>query len=69
MRISGSETISMSGLPQRFTSKSESASWSCTSLPASSSIWTRLTRIDDSRPSTTIGSVPDTHIGMSNCDI
>ena len=53
LRISGSDTISISGTPQRFRSTREpEKDSSCSSFPASSSIWIRVTPILFICPST-----------------
>ena len=44
LRISGSVTISRSGMPARLRSTSESPPAACMSLPVSSSRWTRVSR-------------------------
>ena len=59
LRISGSETISISGTPQRFRSTREpEKDASCSSFPASSSMWILVTPIRFSSPSTIISKYP-----------
>ena len=70
LRISGSETISISGTPQRFRSTREPENEaSCSSFPASSSMWILVTPIRFSSPSTIISKYPFSQSGTSACEI
>jgi hypothetical protein len=70
LRISGSETISISGTPQRFRSTREpEKDASCSSFPASSSMWILVTPIRFSSPSTIISKYPFSQSGTSACEI
>ncbi len=63
-RISGSDTISIRGTPERLKSTSElSVYGSWTSLPASSSIWISCILTNFFFPSTSISTLPSLHIG------
>jgi hypothetical protein len=65
-RMSGSETISRSGVPARFRSTPLMPwNWSWRSLPASSSRCARVSRTVFSTPPTTIGTVPPETTGIA----
>ena len=66
-RISGSDTISISGTPERLKSTKESpVHGSCTNLPASSSIWISWILTSFFSPSTSISTLPFRQIGKYN---
>ena len=71
LRMSGSVTISSSGVPARFRSMPVMP-WksSCSDLPASSSRWARVscTRISP-RVGDTIATLPPATTGISYCEI
>ena len=70
-RISGSDTISINGTPDRLKSTIEQSSHSsCTNFPASSSIWISWIPINFLLPSSvSISTFPFRQIGRYNCDI
>ena len=70
-RMSGSETISRSGTPARLRSTPEepSAETSCRFLPASSSMWIRVSRTVRSFPSSANVTPPPSQTGSSYCEI
>ncbi len=70
-RRSGSETISSSGTPARLRSTPEppSSATPWTFLPASSSMWMRVSRATFSSPSTSNRTSPPWQMGSSYCEI
>ena len=71
LRRSGSLTISSSGTPARLRSTPEppSAATSWRFLPASSSMWMRVSRTRFSCPSTVMARPPPRQMGSSYCEI
>ena len=74
LRMSGSETISSSGVPARLrsmpeTSPNSGGRPSCSDLPASSSRCARTRRMRFSPASVAIATLPPCTTGISNCEI
>ena len=71
-RMSGSVTISTSGVPARLKSRHvpvAASGVSCSDLPASSSMWTRVMRTSCASPSNCQRTRPASANGRSYCEI
>ena len=73
LRISGSDTISMSGVPARLKSmwvlRAESPKPSCSDFPASSSMCTRVMPMRRVSSPTVMSRLPPVASGCSYCEI